>query len=494
MSQGFNPVNLPHQDEAPVESLTITSYKAENMEDNVGDAGATETAGQASMAPATSSNTPKKRSPKNAKANTDGTPAPKTPRKNAKAKETNEDGTPVAKATPGRKKALPKLDDDGNRIAKTPRKKADPKPKVGPNGEPLPKTPRKSAAKKVKSDDKVVDNESGDMDMAGDVVTNMVGDMVTAKVPSYGDEDTAANMPYYAPTPNGGCSPASIVEEPTTPKGKKSSLAATGTPGGKKKRAVDEDGEYDAFTTPTKKIKAATGTPKSVNGKGMAIATSKEQLSDEDKMLIQWKKDGKSWAEIRKKWTEITGKATGNSTLPNRYTRLMANITDWKDGDLERMILAEKAVTKAFATELYSRMASAMVQLGADTYSAAAIEKAYLKEKREGFPHAATIDQVINGASTPAIEDGDMQVVNGDANLTSDDEGVKAIDQVTGGSAAPAANNKAMEEDAETPDEGNSDGGVPISPGQAFNSQEGDQAGVGAFIKGEDSPVDSDMA
>lgn len=42
MSQGFKPVNLPHQDEAPVESLTITSYKAGNMEDNVGDAGATE--------------------------------------------------------------------------------------------------------------------------------------------------------------------------------------------------------------------------------------------------------------------------------------------------------------------------------------------------------------------------------------------------------------------------------------------------------------------
>lgn len=287
-----------------------------------------------SMAAATSSNTPKKRSPNNAKGNADGTPAPKTPRKNAKAKETNEDGTPVAKATPGRKKAPPKVDEDGNPIAKTPRKKADPKPKVGPNGEPLPKTPRKSTAKKVKSDDKAVDDEAGNMNMTGDMVTNMVGDMVAAKVPSYVDEDTAANMSYYAPTPNGGCSPASIVEEPTTPKGKKSSLVATGTPGGKKKRAVDEDGEYDAFTTPTKKIKAAAGTPKSVNGKGMAIATSKEQLSGEDKMLIQWRKDGQSWAEIRKKWAEMTGKETGYSTLPNRYTRLMANITDWKDGDV----------------------------------------------------------------------------------------------------------------------------------------------------------------
>mgnify|MGYP001575787696 CR=1 FL=1 len=285
------------------------------------------------MAPAPGSNTTKKRSPKNAQTNADGTTAPKTPRKKATPKETNEDGTPVAKATPARKKAPPKTDDQGNPIPKTPRKKAEPKSKLGPDGEPLPKTPRKASAKKMKSDAKakIVDDEAGDMDMAGD----MVGDMATATVPGYGGEDCAALQSYYAPTPNGGSSPVSVAEEPTTPKEKKATLAANGTPGGaKKKRAVDEDGDNDAFTTPTKKIKAAATTPKTGNGKGMAIATSKDQLTPEDSMMIQWRKDGKSWVEIRKQWAEMTGKSMGNSTLPNRYKRLMANIIDWKDGDV----------------------------------------------------------------------------------------------------------------------------------------------------------------
>ena len=134
------------------------------------------------------------------------------------------------------------------------------------------------------------------------------------------------------------------------------------------------------------------------------------------------------------------------------------------------MLLAEKKVTKAFASELYGRMASVMVELGADTYNAAAVEKAYLKEKCEGFPHAATIDQVMNGA---AAQDEDMQ----------------AIDQLIDGNAATAGNDETME-DPETPDEGSSDGGVPISPRHVFNSQEDDQNGVGASIKGED--MDSD--
>lgn len=125
---------------------------------------------------------------------------------------------------------------------------------------------------------------------------------------------------------------------------------------------------------------------------------------------------------------------------------------------LERMLLAEKKVTTAFASELYGRMASVMVELGADTYNAAAVEKAYLKEKREGFPHAATIDQVMNGATA---QDEDMQ-----------------------------AGNDEIMEDPETPDEGNSDGGVPISPRHVFNSQEGDENGVGVSIKGEG--MDSD--
>ncbi|OAF63100.2 hypothetical protein VC83_00472 [Pseudogymnoascus destructans] len=489
MSQGFTAVNVPHEDEAHMGSLAIASYKEdmEDMEDNAGDSDATETVEQASsMTPAPAPNTTKKRSPKNAQTNADGTPAPKTPRKNAKQKELNEDSTLVVKATSARKKPAPKLDEDRNVIPKPHRKKAEPKPKTGPNIEPLPKTPRKFT-KKVKSGDKVVDDDAADVDMAGDMVSNMVGDMASAKMRGFGDEDSSALKSYYAPTPNGGSSPVIVAEAPMTPKVKKAALAATGTPGGKKKRAAEEDGEMDPFTTPTKKIKATASTPKSGNGKGTAIATSKDQLTDEDKMMIQWRKDGKGWPEIRKKWGEMTGKPPGNSTLPNRYKRLLTNIIDWKDGDLERMLVAEQKVTKAFATELYGRMATVMVQLGGDTYTAAAVEKAFLKEKREGFPHAATIDEVMKGPAAPAGDDDDEdidQAVNGAAISVTEDEGMKAIDQVIGGGAVVKRDDEPME-DAETPDVENSDGGVPISPGHRLKPE---------GTKGEDDgKMDSDM-
>lgn len=149
------------------------------------------------------------------------------------------------------------------------------------------------------------------------------------------------------------------------------------------------------------------------------------------------------------------------------------------------MLVAEQQVTKAFATELYGRMATVMIQLGGDTYTAAAIEKAYLKEKREGFPHAATIDEVMNSPAAPADDDEDIdEASNGAAPSTSDDEGMKAIDQAIDGGAV--VKRDVPMEDAETPDEENSDGGVPISPGHDLKSE---------GIKGEDDgEIDSDMA
>lgn len=42
MSQSFTAVNLPREEEAHVESLAMTLYKEEGMEDDVGDADYTE--------------------------------------------------------------------------------------------------------------------------------------------------------------------------------------------------------------------------------------------------------------------------------------------------------------------------------------------------------------------------------------------------------------------------------------------------------------------
>jgi hypothetical protein len=44
------------------------------------------------------------------------------------------------------------------------------------------------------------------------------------------------------------------------------------------------------------------------------------QCSDYDRMLIEWKESGRTWEDIRKKWSEMTGDVTATSTLPNRYS------------------------------------------------------------------------------------------------------------------------------------------------------------------------------
>lgn len=126
---------------------------------------------------------------------------------------------------------------------------------------------------------------------------------------------------------------------------------------------------------------------------------------------------------------------------------------------IERMLFAKEQVTKSLAEEieatrkklegdLFNRISTMMVELGADTYSAAAIEKAYGKEKREGFPHQSTINQVING-------EGSADDFNKDADM----------------------------EDAETPEEGSSDGGVPLLAEQSLDAKQEDQNGVDPVIK-----------
>jgi hypothetical protein len=45
-------------------------------------------------------------------------------------------------------------------------------------------------------------------------------------------------------------------------------------------------------------------------------------------------------------------------------------------------------------------MAKAMKELGADEYNPGAVEKAYNREKKEGFPHRATMATVMAGFSS----------------------------------------------------------------------------------------------
>jgi hypothetical protein len=50
--------------------------------------------------------------------------------------------------------------------------------------------------------------------------------------------------------------------------------------------------------------------------------------------------------------------------------------------------------------DMWPTMANYMKEIGADDYTGGAVEKAYIKEKRENFPHRATMEAVI-AASDP---------------------------------------------------------------------------------------------
>lgn len=66
----------------------------------------------------------------------------------------------------------------------------------------------------------------------------------------------------------------------------------------------------------------------------IAISTSLDTVTPEDRMLLKMRDDGENWSAIRTAWKNMTGILPGASTLPNRYNRLKANLTVLKEGDV----------------------------------------------------------------------------------------------------------------------------------------------------------------
>lgn len=63
----------------------------------------------------------------------------------------------------------------------------------------------------------------------------------------------------------------------------------------------------------------------SLHSKGNTIPVLKDDLTAADKMLMEWKAEGRTWADIKDQYERLNGgKRVGNSTLPNRYARLKA--------------------------------------------------------------------------------------------------------------------------------------------------------------------------
>lgn len=58
------------------------------------------------------------------------------------------------------------------------------------------------------------------------------------------------------------------------------------------------------------------------------------------------------------------------------------------------------AFQKKVESESWAQIAVAMVELGSDEYTSGAVEKAYMKEKKDGFPHRNNIASVMAGFTT----------------------------------------------------------------------------------------------
>lgn len=190
-----------------------------------------------------------------------------------------------------------------------------------------------------------------------------------------------------------------IPPTPVTPK-------APRTPkSGSKRSAANEDGENDVDVTPTKKAKPRKGdtTPRQrkTSGKPMGsnkIATSVEELSVQDRLLLTMKDAGKSWSDIIAAWKDATGDTPGKSTLPNRYARLKANITQMKQEDQEILLIAYKKVHEKFERDKWDLIKKTMEDDGADnSYTTATIQKQYkkLSDKAANVTAAAATTAIL---------------------------------------------------------------------------------------------------
>lgn len=86
-----------------------------------------------------------------------------------------------------------------------------------------------------------------------------------------------------------------------------------------------------------------------------------EELKAEDRMMIAMRDNGESWGKINEMWAAATGAAPGGkSTLPNRYARIKANLTQISEEHMEYLVEAHKKVHEQFEQEKWGRIKTVM--------------------------------------------------------------------------------------------------------------------------------------
>ena len=83
---------------------------------------------------------------------------------------------------------------------------------------------------------------------------------------------------------------------------------------------------------------------------GTKVPKSIDEAGDADRMLWEWRHAGKPWADITRKWTELTGKTPGKSTLSVRFIKLQDNFALTGGADVGHLYLWCSCSQKALIT------------------------------------------------------------------------------------------------------------------------------------------------
>lgn len=91
----------------------------------------------------------------------------------------------------------------------------------------------------------------------------------------------------------------------------------------------------------------------------LPIGRSFDLLTDADKHLVQERNRGRNFIDIKPEWERLSGQAVAESTLPNRYTRIMFNIAPFSAADDAALLDAKKEVETVFESQKWLMIADA---------------------------------------------------------------------------------------------------------------------------------------
>ncbi|KAH0538809.1 hypothetical protein FGG08_004641 [Glutinoglossum americanum] len=300
---------------------------------------------------------------------------------------------------------MPDINGDQNEEASDIKSKSKPKPK------PRPK-PRKTVTETEEAgDDKILAN--GEAADTASTPTNSPQAPKTPKAPKgkRSTNDSKAEASAKKRTPKSAIKASD--ETNLTPESIK-----IVTP--RKKRAptgVPKDANGEPSTPPNKKRRTPAATPTLAR----SIPESRDELDEKDKILLDLKNQGKTWPEIREEFKKM-GIPTGTSTLPNRYSRLTAKLTEWKAGDVDIFLAAKstietehleemKAKDAKFETEKWGKISAAMEEKGTNRYPPGALQKKFKDVTARGLLGA--LGSTNNGPSNISDSTGPMKATSG---------------------------------------------------------------------------------